>query len=154
MKLRAGEMAWCPGEASRMLCILKEGQEPPKTKRDVLRCQLEVLKRLVEEADAEDPSIIDEAETFLLEELPEGLRMILNSGFLRNEKERALLVMDHPEDTDSPIEQWRSLADPQNAGQPVSKRDAKEMAEEYDLLLMAGRFIEGTKGFGLSNQEA
>ena len=153
MKLKAGETAWSPGDESGVICILKEGQEPPKTKREVLCCQLEVLKRLVDEADAEDPSMIDGAETFLLEELPEGLKMVLDRGFLRKEKGRALLIMDCPEDIDTPIEQWRSQADPKNAGRPVSKREAQEMAEELDLMLLVGCFVEGTKGTGMTIHE-
>lgn len=37
MKLNKDETAWCPGDASTMICILKEGQEPPTTKSGVLR---------------------------------------------------------------------------------------------------------------------
>ena len=134
-----------------MLCLLKEGQEPPSTKSGVLRCQLEVLKRLVDEADAEDPSIIEEAEALLLEELPEGLKMVLEKGFLRSERGRALLIMECPADGDTPIGQWRSHADPQNAGRPVSKWQAREMAEALDLMQMAGCFVEGT---GLTSPES
>lgn len=142
MKLNKDETAWCPGDASAMICILKEGQEPPTTKSGILRCQLEVLSRLVEEADREDPSITDEAETLLLEELPEGLKMVLEKGFLRSEKGRALLIMECPEDIDTPIEHWRSHADPRNAGRPVSKWAAGEMADALDLMQMAARLVE------------
>ncbi len=153
MKIKAGETVWCPGEESAMLCILKEGQEQPKTREGVLRCQLEVLKRLVEEADAEDPSITDEAETLLREGLPERLHMLLEPGFLRREKGRALLILGCPVDVDTPLEQWRAQADPQQAGRPLSKREACEMAEELDLMRMAGDFVESTKGTGQTLHE-
>jgi hypothetical protein len=79
--------------------------------------------------------------------------MILQRGFLRQEKGRALLVKDCLEDADTPIEKWRELADPQNAGQPVSKWEAREMAEELDLMRMVANFVEADKGTGLAAQE-
>lgn len=154
MNLKAGETVWCPGAASGMLCILKEGQEPPKSREGVLRCQLEVLKRLVEEADAVDPCIIDEAESLLREELPERMQMLLEPGFLRREKGRALLVTGSPEEVDAPIERWRMQADPRKAGRPLSQRETLELAEQLDLMRLAGSLVEGSRGSGLSSHEA
>ena len=153
MRIKKDETVWCPGEKSGMLCILKEGLPPPTTKDGILRCQLEVLKRLVDEADAEDPSIIDDAEEFLMEQLPENLQMVLQRGFLRHDAGRKLLIMDCPEDRDTIIEQWRARADPKNAGQPVSKWEAREMAEALDLMHMASVFVESDNGTGVASQE-
>jgi len=136
IKLKPREKIWVPLEHGNLLCLLEPGQIPPKNLEHFLSLQVQLLKRLIAEADEAEIRL---EEQHLQDNLPVDVWIMLPSNPLHHPNGPQLLLTNQVE-LGSAMDEWRIKVKkilPYH-GPLETAEVAKEMLDDLNL----GIFIE------------
>ena len=103
MKLKPEETPWCPARHPEYLCLLVNRQRPPTDLRSFQVRQVELLQRLVAEADEDEK---EQGNLRLRQFLPEEALQFLPNDLLMNRRTPSYLINNQMVEG-SPLHQWK-----------------------------------------------
>lgn len=137
MILKPNERAWAPADKPDWLIILRDGQEPPKTREQFLLKSKDLLERLVQEA---TPGQIEAMNDRLRDSMPKEEYIGLPSGLLDNPQTPAALMFN-PESDGHLNHQWKSEIEDLLTSDQMEQEAANKEADQLTLESFLGRLV-------------
>jgi hypothetical protein len=137
MKLTDNDKPWCPVDKPQYLCLLKPGQQPPKSAESLWLEQAELLERLVKEANEDEIEnanrIVDDNQT---------AEMLINLPLKKfNDPRMPRVLLGQTSEPGSIFGDWKEGLAEAVKLPPMSEKEATEEAESLTLESFLGRIL-------------